>query len=115
MPTYDYFCAATGQIHEVAHSWNTRLETWGEVRGALGLPPGGAPDAAPVVRLVGMPTVLRERFLAEADGAGQSPGAAPADPQEQHAAGCPCCSPPLTPGVAAFRQKLQKLLEKKKP
>lgn len=52
MPSYDYRCPANGQVVEVKHSMQARLNTWGEVCAHIGQALGNTPANAPVERLI---------------------------------------------------------------
>ncbi len=52
MPSYDYHCAANGQVVEVKHRISESLTTWGEVCGSAGIETGATPVDSPVRRLI---------------------------------------------------------------
>lgn len=52
MPTYDYRCAATGEVHEVKHRISEKAHTWGELCALGGIDPGEVPADSPVERLL---------------------------------------------------------------
>lgn len=52
MPSYDYRCPANGQVVEVKHSLQQRLQTWGEVCSLSGHTLGDTPAESPVERLI---------------------------------------------------------------
>jgi len=51
MPTYDYRCAANGQIVEVSHRMSENISTWGELCTQAGVAAGDTPADSPVERL----------------------------------------------------------------
>jgi len=51
MPTYDYLCAANGQVVEVKHRMSEALATWGELCAQAGIDCGDTPADSPVQRL----------------------------------------------------------------
>jgi len=106
MPRYDYFCEANGKTVEVEHGWSRELETWGDLVDVLRMDAGGTPLDAPIRKVIGVPKILRSRFL---DQSAEEEGAASArSPVGLHAIGCPCCLPPSDSGTLAFQQKLLK-------
>jgi hypothetical protein len=110
MPRYDYFCEANGRTVEVEHGWSRELRTWGDLVDVLRLDAGATPLDAPVRKLIGVPKILRSRFL---DPAGEEQGtASEGAPGGLHAIGCPCCLPPSDPGIQAFQQKLLRSITK---
>lgn len=110
MPRYDYFCEANGRTLEAEHGWFRELRTWGDLVEVLRLDAGGTPLDAPVRKLIGVPKVLRSRFLGPT---GDEQGASSAEtPTGLHAIGCPCCLPPGDPGIQAFQQKLLRSITK---
>lgn len=52
MPSYDYQCAANGQVLEVRHAMSEKLTTWGELCENAGVDLGDTPADAPVERLI---------------------------------------------------------------
>lgn len=110
MPLYDYICPSNGETLEVEHGWSERVRTWGELCVRAGRPRGATPPEAVVERLVGMPRIVRtrpeEEPAAESADGGEAAPLAP-QPQGMHPIGCPCCPPPLDPGVIAFHRKLR--------
>lgn len=83
MPAYDYVCAANGEVVEVRHGMNERLETWGELCERAGHDPGSTPADSPVTKQFGGGGNLLVKGGAKAP--------APAKPRGGHGGGCPCC------------------------
>lgn len=52
MPSYDYRCAANGQVVEVRHPMSEKLTTWGQVCACAGIDAGETATDAPVERLI---------------------------------------------------------------
>ena len=52
MPRYDYFCEANGEVVEVSHSINQKLQTWGEVCAGSGHALGAVDGSEPVSRII---------------------------------------------------------------
>jgi hypothetical protein len=52
MLTYQYHCAANNRTVEVQHGMKERLATWGEVCQRAGIEFDGAPQDAPVERII---------------------------------------------------------------
>ena len=52
MPSYDYRCAANGQVVEVRHRMSEKLTTWGEVCTHAGILAGDTDPDSPVERLI---------------------------------------------------------------
>jgi len=80
MPRYDYHCPDNGQTFEVKHNMGQALQTWGEVRAALGIDADETPDEAPVHRLLHAAGVMGtlSRATVSAQGADAAPAPAPA-------------------------------------
>ncbi len=74
MPTYDYRCAANGQVVEVRHAMSERLGTWGDVCQLAGIVPGDTPADTPVERLMGGGNVVKSGALKNADAPACSTG-----------------------------------------
>lgn len=51
MPTYDYRCAANGQVVEVTHRMSEQITTWGDLCHKAGIAIGETPGNAPVTRM----------------------------------------------------------------
>ncbi len=67
MPSYDYRCLATGEIHEVKHSLKYKARTWGELCELGGIDPGDIPSDSPVERLLSAAGVVGRNALRNAD------------------------------------------------
>ena len=67
MPSYDYRCAANGQVVEVSHRMSERLATWGELCALAGLEPGDTLADMPVERLITGGQVVRRYSLGDVD------------------------------------------------
>ena len=52
MPTYDYRCAANGQVVEVKHRMSEVVANWGELCALAGIEPGDTDLSAPVKKLI---------------------------------------------------------------
>lgn len=64
MPTYDYRCAANGQVYEVHHPMAASPQTWGELKAVCNLPDDPAiPDDTAVTKLMGASGVVSSRVL----------------------------------------------------
>lgn len=121
MPRYDYICPSNGEVIEAEHSWAQRLSTWGELCRAAGRPAGTTPPDAPVERLIGLPRIVRTRPDEESPPTSAATETEEAPPIGRdargggmsaarpglHPIGCPCCPPPLDPGILEFHRKLR--------
>lgn len=61
MPTYEYFCAASGEIVEVRHSMTQTVRTWGELCRLLGREPDSIAEGEPVERLLSGGMIVTEK------------------------------------------------------
>jgi len=118
MPRYDYHCPANGRTVEVEHGWKERLLSWGEVCVKAGIDPGDTPVGTPVLRLVGMPKIVRKMADIDDSGGGgvTSPAVAPANedpPRGMHPLDCPCCMPELSPAMKLFHEKLSRSMRQR--
>ncbi len=67
MPTYDYRCAANGQVIEVKHSMRDKMTTWSELCQLAGIEVGNTPADAPVERLANGGQVVKSSTLGQPD------------------------------------------------
>lgn len=91
------------------HGWFVEPKTWGDLVDLLGISSADTPREAPVKKLIGVPKVLRRKFLDGQEGDDESQGGGFT---ALHPIGCPCCPPPTDPGIRAFQRKLLKSLAK---
>lgn len=63
MPTYDYRCAANGEVVEVKHRMSVVVANWGELCALAGIDTGSTPANALVEKLITGGQVVRSSSL----------------------------------------------------
>lgn len=63
MPTYDYRCEANGQVYEVRHGMNLKVNTWAELCAVSDLADASIPADAPVTKLLNTGGVVSSQAL----------------------------------------------------